>query len=228
MTPPVREPTGAALVVFDNDGVLVDSEPLANRELSALLTACGVATSYEDSIRRYMGGTLDRVRSMVRRDTGRELPADFAQRYRARLKAVFERELRPVAGIPEILSALAERGTPFCVASSSPRDRLELALRVTGLAPRFGHRVYSADDVARGKPAPDLFLYAAGRMGVDPARAVVVEDSVPGVEAAVAAGMACIAFAALTPAERLSRATHVVRDTAGLAARLGLAAPASV
>ncbi|MEW1824547.1 HAD family phosphatase [Streptomyces sp. NPDC088196] len=225
--PPARGPAGTGLVVFDNDGVLVDSEPLANRELSALLTECGVATSYDDSIRRYMGGTLDRVRAAVHRDTGRELPPDFARRYRARLKAVFERELRPVSGIPEILSGLADRGTPFCVASSSPRDRLELALRVTGLARHFGHRVYSADDVVRGKPAPDLFLHAAGRMGVDPARALVVEDSVPGVDAAVAAGMTCVAFAALTPAERLSRATHVVHDMAGLAAHLGLPAPAT-
>ncbi|MEV7003125.1 HAD-IA family hydrolase [Streptomyces sp. NPDC093982] len=225
---PPRSPADAGLVIFDNDGVLVDSEPLANRVLAALLTESGFPTTVEESIRRYMGGTLDRVRDMLRADTGRELPADFAQRYREWLKDVFERELRPVPGITDVLDALAERGTPFCVASSSPRDRLELALRVTGLAPRLGHRVYSADEVLRGKPAPDLFLHAAVRMGVDPADAVVVEDSVPGVDAATAAGMTGIGFAALTPADRLSRAAYVVHDTAGLAARLGLPADVPV
>ncbi|MFF9393437.1 HAD-IA family hydrolase [Streptomyces griseoluteus] len=219
---PERDPAEAELVIFDNDGVLVDSEPIANRVLAALLTESGFPTTFEDSIRRYMGGTLDRIRTLLRTETGRELPDDFAPRYRERLKAAFERELRPVAGIQDVLAGLAERGTPFCVASSSPRDRLDLALTVTGLAPRFGHRVYSADDVLRGKPAPDLFLHAAVRMGIDPAHAVVVEDSVPGVDAAVAAGMTSIGYAALTPADRLSRATHVVRDTAGLAGRLGL------
>lgn len=219
---PLRDAADADLVIFDNDGVLVDSEPIANRVLAALLTESGFPTTVEDSIRRYMGGTLDRVRALVRAETGREIPAGFAERYRERLKAAFERELRPVPGMVDILTALGERGTPFCVASSSPRDRLDLALRVTGLAPHFGHRVYSADDVLRGKPAPDLFLHAAVRMDADPAHAVVIEDSVPGVDAAVAAGMTSIGFAPLTPADRLSRATYVVRDTAGLADRLGL------
>ncbi|MGW0411013.1 HAD-IA family hydrolase [Streptomyces collinus] len=222
VTTPTRAPADAELVIFDNDGVLVDSEPIANRVLAALLTEAGFPTTYEDSIRRYMGGTLDRVRALIRAETGSEIPAGFAQSYRERLKAAFERELRPVAGIQDVLAALAERGTAFCVASSSPRDRLDLALRVTGLAPHFGHRVYSADDVLRGKPAPDLFLHAAVRMGIDPAHAVVIEDSVPGVDAAVAAGMTSIGYAALTPADRLSRATHVVRDTSALAERLGL------
>ncbi|WP_159053501.1 HAD-IA family hydrolase [Streptomyces regalis] len=226
VAPSPRDPADAELVIFDNDGVLVDSEPIANRVLADLLTECGFPTTYEGSVRRYMGGTLDRVRDLVRADTGRELPDGFAQRYRERLKAAFERELRAVRGIPDVLDALAERGTPFCVASSSPRDRLDLALRVTGLASRLGHRVYSADDVRRGKPAPDLFLHAAVRMGVDPSHAAVVEDSVPGVDAALAAGMTCVGFAALTPADRLSRAAYVVHDTAGLAKRLGLPAVA--
>ncbi|MFD8805381.1 HAD-IA family hydrolase [Streptomyces sp. NPDC059597] len=224
---PLCDPTDAALVIFDNDGVLVDSEPVANRMLAALLTDSGFPTTVEGSIRRYMGGTVDRVREMIRAETGRELPADFQQRYRERLKTAFERELRAVPGIVDVLTTLSERGIPFCVASSSPRDRLHLALEVTGLAPRFGQRVYSADDVLRGKPAPDLFLHAAVRMGVDPARAVVVEDSVPGVDAAVAAGMTSIGFAALTPADRLSRAAYVVRDTGGLTERLGLSVRAA-
>ncbi|MFD8233355.1 HAD-IA family hydrolase [Streptomyces sp. NPDC059696] len=219
---PLRDPADAELVIFDNDGVLVDSEPIANRVLAALLTEAGFPTSYEDSVRRYMGGTLDRVRAMLRAETGRELPAGFTGHYRARLIEAFERDLRPVSGMAEVLRALSRRGTPFCVASSSPRDRLALGLRVTGLAPFFGDRVYCADDVTRGKPAPDLFLHAAVRMGVDPAHAVVVEDSVPGVDAATAAGMTSIGYAALTPADRLSAATRVVRDTSGLAVELGL------
>ncbi|TXJ85228.1 HAD family hydrolase [Streptomyces lavendulae] len=222
---PLRDPAEADLVIFDNDGVLVDSEPIANRVLAELLTEAGFPTSYEDSMCRYMGGTLDRVRAMLRTETGRDLPAGFAERYRARLIEAFERDLRPVTGMAEVLQALSRRGTPFCVASSSPRDRLGLGLRVTGLASYFEHRVYCAEDVTQGKPAPDLFLHAAVRMGVDPAHAVVVEDSVPGVDAATAAGMASIGYAALTPAERLSGATRVVRDTAALAAELGIAIP---
>ncbi|MFG2428705.1 HAD-IA family hydrolase [Streptomyces sp. NPDC048590] len=220
---PPLDPAEARLVIFDNDGVLADSEPVANRVLASLLTESGFPTTTEDSFRRYMGGTLDRVRSFLRAETGRELPGDFAERYRARLKAAFEQELRPVPAIADVLTALRERGIPICVASSSPRDRLELALRVTGLAPHFGDRVYSADDVLRGKPAPDLFLHAAVRMGVGPEHAVVVEDSVPGVEAARASGMAVIGFAARTPPGRLSGATWVVRDAGSLAGRLGLA-----
>ncbi|WP_413096264.1 HAD family hydrolase [Streptomyces nitrosporeus] len=219
---PLPGPGEARLVVFDNDGVLVDSEPIANRVLAALLTESGFPTSYEQSIRRYMGGTLDRVRDLARADTGRELPDGFAAVYRSRLKEAFGRELRPVHGMAEVLSALAGRGTPFCVASSSPRDRLLLGLRVTGLDGFFTGRVFTADDVHRGKPAPDLFLHAAVRMGVDPGDAVVVEDSVPGIDAARAAGMASVGFAALTPAERLAGASRVVRDTAQLAALLGL------
>ncbi|MCF1648604.1 HAD family hydrolase [Streptomyces indiaensis] len=218
----MRDPADAELVIFDNDGVLVDSEPIANSVLAALLTEAGFPTSYEDSVRRYMGGTLDRVRAMLRAETGRELPTGFTEHYRARLIEAFERDLRPVAGMADVLRALSRRGTPFCIASSSPRDRLALGLRVTGLGSFFEDRVYCADDVTRGKPAPDLFLHAAVRMGVDPAHAVVVEDSVPGVDAATAAGMTSIGYAALTPADRLSAATRVVRDTAGLAVELGL------
>ncbi|GAA2234102.1 MULTISPECIES: HAD-IA family hydrolase [Kitasatospora] len=220
--PAAVTPATAELVIFDCDGVLVDSEPIANAELATLLTEAGIPTGYQECVDRYMGGSLERVREIVRARSGRELPEDFAEQLRARLLAAFRDQLRPVAGMVDVLAALAERGTAFCVASSSPRDRLALSLEVTGLAPLFEDRVYSAADVARGKPAPDVFLHAAARMGVDPANAVVVEDSGPGVAAALAAGMACVGYAALTPTERLTGADPVVRTAAQLGAALGL------
>ena len=215
-------PSTAELVIFDCDGVLVDSEPIANDELARLLTEAGVPTTYEQCLQRYMGGSLERVREIVRAETGRELPGDFADQLRTRLLDAFRDRLRPIAGMQDVLTALADRGIPFCVASSSPRDRLALSLEVTGLAPLFQDRVYSVGDVARGKPAPDVFLHAAARMAVDPARAVVVEDSGPGVAAAAAAGMACIGYSALTPVEQLAGADPVVRTATEVAAALGL------
>ncbi|MFF2773855.1 HAD family hydrolase [Streptomyces sp. NPDC058052] len=198
------------LIVFDNDGVLVDSERQANQLLAEMLTEAGLPTTLEESIRTYMGGTFDRVRRLAEERAGFPLPEDFQDRFQRRLMDLLRTELRPMAGARALLESLAARGTRFCVASSSHRERLDLTLRVTGLAPLLGDRVFSADEVAAGKPAPDLFLHAAAGMGVDPARALVVEDSPLGVEAARAAGMRVVGFAATTPADRLAGADHVI------------------
>lgn len=202
---------GIELVVFDNDGVLVDSERLANGVLAGLLTEWGLATTVEDSIRRYMGGTLARVRASVEGETGRRLPDDFEERYHEGLFAGFRNGLEAVAGVGEVLDELEGLGVPCCVASSGTHERIRLALSTVGMLDRFGgDRIFSAEDVAHGKPAPDLFLLAAERLGVKPDRCVVVEDSPTGVEAARAAGMHVVGFAAMTPAERLSAADAVV------------------
>ncbi|GAA3165564.1 HAD family hydrolase [Streptomyces virens] len=201
------------LVIFDNDGVLVDSEPISNRLLAAYLTELGHPTSYDDSIRDYMGSAMHRVHDLVAERTGRRLPADFDDVFHARVFAAFERELKAVAGAMDVLEKLAADEVPYCVASSGSHERIRVGHRTTGLDRWFDDgRIFSSQDVGRGKPAPDLFLYAARRMGVAPERCVVVEDSPLGVQAAVAAGMDVYGFTAMTPAERLNGATRLFDD----------------
>ena len=198
------------LVIFDNDGVLVDSESISNTLLAAYLTELGHPTSYEDSIRDYMGSAMHRVHDLVEERSGRRLPDDFDEVFHARVFAAFERELEPVDGVVEVLEKLRADGVAYCVASSGSHERIRVGHRSTGLERWFeGGRVFSAQDVGRGKPAPDLFLHAAERMGVAPERCVVVEDSPLGVRAAVAAGMDVLGFTAMTPAERLAGATRL-------------------
>ncbi|GAA3373980.1 HAD family hydrolase [Streptomyces sannanensis] len=195
------------LVIFDNDGVLVDSEPISNTILADCLTELGHPTTYEDSIRDYMGSAMHRIHELVLERTGQRLPADFDDAFHARVFAAFERGLEPVPGVTEVLEKLAADEVPYCVASSGSHERIRVGHRKTGLDRWFGDDiVFSAQDVGRGKPAPDLFLYAAERMGVSPERCVVVEDSRLGVEAARAAGMDVYGFTAMTPAGRLPRA----------------------
>ncbi|MBA9047348.1 HAD family hydrolase [Streptomyces griseofuscus] len=201
------------LIIFDNDGVLVDSEPISNRHLAAYLTELGIETSYEDSLRDYMGSAMHRVHDLVLERTGQRLPADFDDVFHARVFAAFERELGPVPGAAEVLEKLAADGVPYCVASSGSHQRIRVGHRTTGLDRWFQEeRIFSSQDVGKGKPAPDLFLYAAERMGVAPGRCAVVEDSPLGVQAAVAAGMDVYGFTAMTPAERLTGATQLFAD----------------
>ncbi|MFG3034337.1 HAD family hydrolase [Streptomyces sp. NPDC048253] len=201
------------LVIFDNDGVLVDSEPISNRLLAAYLTELGHPTSYEDSIRDYMGSAMHRIHDLVQERTGRLLPAEFDDTFHRRVFAAFERELEPVAGAEDVLAKLAADGVPYCVASSGSHERIRVGHRKTGLDRWFEDaRIFSSQDVGKGKPAPDLFLHAARRMGVAPERCVVVEDSPLGVRAAVAAGMDVYGFTAMTPAAKLTGATQLFSD----------------
>lgn len=201
------------LVIFDNDGVLVDSEPISNRLLAAYLTELGHPTSYEESIRDYMGSAMHRIHELVLERTGRRLPESFDDVFHARVFAAFEQELVAVAGVSGVLEKLAADGVPYCVASSGSHERIRVGHRTTGLDRWFDEgRIFSSQDVGRGRPAPDLFLYAAERMGVAPGRCVVVEDSPLGVQAAVAAGMDVYGFTAMTPAEKLADATRLFSD----------------
>ncbi|MGW0910112.1 HAD family hydrolase [Streptomyces sp. NPDC002853] len=201
------------LVIFDNDGVLVDSEPLSNTILASYLTELGHPTTYEDSLRDYMGAAVHRVHDLVLERSGQRLPEDFDVTFHARVFTAFERELEPVAGAVDVLEKLVAGGVPYCLASSGSHERIRVGHRRTGLDRWFDdERIFSSEDVGRGKPAPDLFLYAAERMGVAPEKCVVVEDSPLGVRAAVAAGMDVFGFTAMTPAERLSGATELFGD----------------
>jgi len=191
------------LVIFDCDGVLVDSERITNQVFADLLGELGLAFTLEDMFEHFLGHSmvdcLDKVSTLL----GRPPPADFEAMYRARSKLALETQLRAVPGIEE---ALAQITIPDCVASNGPTHKMRLTLGLTGLLPRFEGRLFSSEDVARPKPAPDLFLHAARRYGVEPGDCVVVEDTPTGVAAAVAAGMTVLGYAALTPGHRLRAA----------------------
>jgi HAD superfamily hydrolase (TIGR01509 family) len=183
------------LVVFDCDGVLVDSEILACGVEARALTALGHPITGEEVARRYAGMSDADMRREVEREIGRALPPDHGARCAAELEEAFRRELKPVDGMAAVVDAVAAAGLKRCVASSSAPERLKFALTVTRLWEKFVPNVFSARMVARGKPAPDLFLFAAEKMGVEPAACLVIEDSVPGIRAARAAGMTAIGFA---------------------------------
>jgi len=207
-------------VIFDCDGVLVDSEPISNRVLAEVLTEVGLATTVESSMRDYMGRSWTACEEIFEARLGRKLPPDFADRFWTRVEAALRAELRPVPGIHDALARIA---TPTCVASSGRPEKMRITLGMTGLLARFEGRIFSALDVSRAKPWPDLFLHAAARMGAPPATCVVVEDSPRGVEAGVAAGMRVLGFAARTDAAALEAAgAEVFGDMLELPERLGL------
>jgi HAD superfamily hydrolase (TIGR01509 family) len=180
-----------ALLIFDCDGVLVDSELIACGALADLLTSLGCPMTTADVVREFGGRSLAHTLARAESLLGRPIPAEVGEQERRDLLERFRRELKPVTGVHEAIAALPHRR---CVASSSVPERIRVSLEVTGLAPLFGDDVFSATEVKNGKPAPDLFLMAAARMGCDAAQAIVIEDSVPGVTAARAAGMTAIGF----------------------------------
>jgi HAD superfamily hydrolase (TIGR01509 family) len=164
-----------------------------------------------------MGSAMHRIHELVLERTGQRLPADFDDVFHTRVFTAFEQELVAVAGASEVLEKLAADGVPYCVASSGSHERIRVGHRTTGLDRWFDEgRIFSSQDVGRGKPAPDLFLYAAERMGVSPERCLVVEDSPLGVQAAVAAGMDVYGFTAMTPPEKLVGASQLFPDMAEL------------
>jgi HAD superfamily hydrolase (TIGR01509 family) len=180
------------LLIFDCDGVLIDSEAIACRADSACLADVGVTISAEEIMERYLGISAATMCSDIEQRYGLALPDGFVGTLHRRVAEVFDAELIAMPGVEMLLRDLPLRR---CVASSSAPERLCHSLAITGLLHYFGPHIFSATQVARGKPAPDLFLLAANAMRVVPASCVVVEDSVPGVQAAVAAGMRAIGFA---------------------------------
>lgn len=217
----MKRPASLELVIFDCDGVLVDSEPISNRVLAQALSEIGLATSVESSMRDYMGRSWTACVEIFEQRLGRPLPLEFERLFWTRNEAALRAELRAVPGIQEVLGRIT---TPICVASSGRPEKMRVTLGVTGLLPRFEGRIFSALDVARAKPWPDLFLHAAARMGATPATCVVVEDSPRGVEAGVAAGMRVLGYAGRNDAVALESAgAEVFSDMLELPARLGLA-----
>jgi HAD superfamily hydrolase (TIGR01509 family) len=187
------------LLIFDCDGVLVDSEHLACAALAELMTTLGHSMTADEAMLAFAGRSLKDVLARAERLLSRPIPKDVGEQAAVQLMARFRRELQAVAGAKEAIAALPYRR---CVASSSVPDRLMLSLDITGLSPLFGNNVFSAVEVPNGKPAPDLFLLAARRLGEEPSSCIVIEDSVLGVEAAGAAGMAAIGFAGASHANQ--------------------------
>jgi HAD superfamily hydrolase (TIGR01509 family) len=174
------------LVIFDCDGVLIDSELIGARIEAEELARIGMPIGEPEILARFLGMTAKEMYHTLEIERGMALPPDFAADVQARIDGAFERELQAIPGIHEVLDRLA---VSACVASSSTLARLRHSLGLAGLYERFAPHIFSAEQVARGKPAPDLFLYAAAQMACPPEACVVIEDSVSGVRAAVAAGM---------------------------------------
>jgi HAD superfamily hydrolase (TIGR01509 family) len=183
------------LVIFDCDGVLVDSEPISTHVLAEALTAAGVPTTPDQAYERYRGRALSDIAVDAERRTGAPLPDGFWEAFDDERARAFERSLRPISGAADTVAAVRAAGADVCVASQGRRSKTELTLRLTGLRHLFADEaLFSAYDVSRGKPFPDLFLHAASVMDAPSDRCVVVEDTTIGVRAAVAAGMRAIAL----------------------------------
>ena len=183
------------LVIFDCDGVLVDSEPVANTCFARALQREGLDWSVEESMRRLMGRSMKSCVEIVEAELGRDLPADFVERLQAdTMQAFRDAPLRPVPGVVEAVDAIEAAGIATCVASSGSLDKMRVTLGITGLWERFEGRIFSSSQVPRGKPFPDLFLRAALQMNEQPFFCTVVEDSLPGIQAARSAGMLVLAY----------------------------------
>ena len=217
------------LIIFDCDGVLVDSEGPANRVLCEVLNGYGLDLTPNEVARVTTGMFMGSVVAWAEGLLGFSLPDDFVPKLREADHIAFEKDLEAIPGIYEVLDAVERQGIPKCIGSSGPLEKMDVTLRVTDLLQRFEGNIFSAHQVGKGKPEPDVFLFAAENMGVAPENCVVVEDSVPGVQAAVAAGMDVFAYAAPNSEEvghgpeALAKAgARVFRDMADLPGLLRL------
>jgi HAD superfamily hydrolase (TIGR01509 family) len=191
------------LVIFDCDGVVVDSERIVHEVFGDFIRSLGADLDTARMYELFLGRRLADCLAIVEGITGRPAPRDALDRYRVERDRVLREQVQPIEGVREVLEALT---VPYCIASSGDHAKMRATLGATGLLPLFEGRLFSGTEVRRGKPAPDVFLLAAERMGADPARAAVIEDSVNGVLAGCAAGMTVFGFAGLVPAADLAAA----------------------
>ncbi|MDF1663709.1 MAG: HAD family hydrolase [Planctomycetota bacterium] len=195
------------LVIFDCDGVLVDSERVSNEVFATMLREEGCPATLDLMFERFVGHSMPQCLQLIQELWGKTLGDDFVLHYRARVKAAFELSLKAVPGIEAVIDSL---DCPYCVASSGSHEKMKTTLGITGLISKFENRRFSVSEVKESKPAPDVFLYAAQKMGVAPERCAVIEDSPSGVRAGLAAGMSVFAFAAMTSKKRLKEAGAAV------------------
>ncbi len=218
----VRMKIPPEMVLFDCDGVLVDSEPLTARVLVDNLARHGLSLTHDQLSDMFLGGTMMGMEEQARA-LGADLPKTWLEDTYDEVFAVLAAHVEPVAGIVPVLDALERAAVPFAVGSNGPHRKMEITLSRTGLAPRFNSRIYSREDVARPKPAPDVYLKAATDAGISPNRCIVIEDSANGARAAKAAGMYCLGFAADTPPGKLLPVVDAIFHTMeDLPALLGL------
>lgn len=199
------------LVIFDCDGVLVDSEEIGNKVMRDDLARYGLDLSLSQIMDLFVGGTMGDVMVQAR-DMGAKLPDTWQDDIYIEILAALEADVDVVPGVPAMLDALDRAGMPYAVASNGRHAKMEVTLRRTGLASRLAGRIVSREDVERPKPAPDVYLAAAQKMGIAPARCVVVEDSPSGARAGKAAGMMTFGFVADTNPERLRAICDVLFD----------------
>lgn len=183
--------TAVSAVIFDCDGVLVDSETIAVRMWVEMAGELGLELPWSRAMHQFKGGAMATNVAWLESQLGRHVPDDFVETFRARLGIRFEQELEPIAGVRAVLDGLE---VPYCVASNGPREKMDVTLSVTGLMPYFESRIVSAYEVGSFKPDPGLFLRAAELLEVAPERCAVVEDSLTGIRAGVAAGMRVFAY----------------------------------
>jgi HAD superfamily hydrolase (TIGR01509 family) len=209
--------TGFDLLIFDCDGVLVDSEPLVNQIYADMLAELGYAVDYEESLHEFAGAAMSTRLQVLSQRLGWSPSPDFASQFAARQSVVFTEKLRPVTGIDMLIAGLS---TPFCVASNGNREEIVFRLQTCGLLHHFQNAIFSGTETPRPKPYPDVFLAAATAFNVEPRRCVVIEDSLTGVTAAVRAGMHVFGHAVHTSASDLRDAGAVpftsMRELAGL------------
>ena len=191
------------LVIFDCDGVLVDSERITNQVFCAMLNELGVAVTLDDMFERFVGLSMPQCITLITELRGASPPDWFVPELRKRAGEALKTQITPIPGIAD---ALKELSIPYCVASSGDHEKIRLTLGTTGLLKFFENKIFSAMDVERPKPAPDVFLLAAHRLGAEPNRCAVVEDTPTGVSAAIAAGMYVFGYSANTPPHRLKQA----------------------
>lgn len=207
------------LIIFDCDGVLVDSEPIVNRVFVEMLAELGFELDYVETLREFAGSSMSHRLQATQQRFGWDVPKGFQSRFDTRLSRAMENELQPVPGVAEVLSDLT---TPRCVASNGTWEDMRFRLETAGLLDLLKSNMFSAAEVSQGKPAPDLFVYAAKRMGIEPSRCAVVEDSLFGVQAGIGAGMTVFGYAALTSRKALQQAgARVFGDMSELPGLLG-------
>lgn len=214
-----------SLVIFDCDGVLIDSEPIGNRVFAEIVTEVGWPTTEAECHKRFRGMSVETAMRLIEAEIGRPLPPGWADEVWARSRKAFEVGVDAIPGVGDVVQAVVDADIATCVASSSEFDHIDVNLARAGLRHHFGDRIFNAAMVARGKPAPDLFLHAAAEMGHAPDGCIVVEDSLAGVQAGVAAGMRVFGYVGdpHTDGTALTRAgAHVFDDMRALPGLLGL------
>lgn len=209
--------SGIDLVLFDCDGTLVDSEVVVADAWSQYVSRYGVTLTAQQALQQFRGVSMKWCLARIEELHGAPLPPAFEQELRGVMTEMLSARLQPINGALEMVQALS---VPFCLASNAPHPKIELCLRVTGMLPYFAGRIFSAYDVQKWKPDPALFLHAAASLGVAPQRCAVVEDSLPGIQAGLAAGMTVFALQSEGHVLDLPDGVHVLRELAELPARL--------